>query len=96
MSDEFDAIDVGRRSHPAFIDIDSDGDFDMVIGREEGGGTVFRNEGTAADPRFVKDETLLLLLPPLGSPVFADLDGDGIAELVSGNLSGGLYFFRRR
>lgn len=96
VSDEFDAIDVGRRSHPAFVDLDADGDFDMVVGREEGGGTVFRNEGTAAEPRFMKDDSLLLPLPPLGSPVFADLDGNGIPELVSGNLSGGMYLFRRR
>ena len=95
VSDEFDAIDVGRRSHPAFVDIDGDGDFDMVVGREEGAGVVFRNDGTRAEPRFVEDEGVLLPLPPLGSPVFADLDGDGRPELISGNLSGGIFYFRR-
>jgi hypothetical protein len=94
VSDEFDGIDVGRRSHPAFVDLDADGDFDLVVGRDEGGGVVFRNEGTRTMPRFVRDDTLLPL-PPLGSPVFVDLDGDGTPEMVSGNLSGGIYFFRR-
>ena len=95
VSDEFAGIDVGRRSHPAFVDLDGDGDYDMIIGRDEGGGVVFRNEGTRAEPRFVEDRSLLLPLPPLGSPVFADLNGDGSMELLSGNLSGGIFYFRR-
>jgi hypothetical protein len=95
VSDEFDGIDVGRRSHPAFADLDGDGDFDMVVGREEGGGVVFMNAGSRTEPRFVRDDSALLPLPPLGSPVLVDLDGDGSPELVSGNLSGGIFYFRR-
>jgi hypothetical protein len=96
VSDEYGGIDVGRRSHPAFVDLDSDGDLDMIVGREEGGGVVFRNVGTRTEPRFERDDSLLLPLPPLGSPAFVDLNGDGRHDLVAGNLSGGLYYFRRR
>jgi hypothetical protein len=96
VSDEYGGIDVGRRSHPAFADLDGDGDFDMVIGREEGGGVVFRNVGSRTEPRFEQDDSLLLPLPPLGAPAFVDLDGDGRHDIVAGNLSGGLYYFRRR
>jgi hypothetical protein len=96
VSDEYEGIDVGRRSFPAFVDIDGDGDFDMIIGREEGGSVVYRNDGTRTAPRFVLDNTRRLPLPALGAPVFADLDGDGRVELLTGNLSGGVLYFRRR
>jgi hypothetical protein len=31
----------------------------------------------------------------MASPVFIDLSGDGRLDLVAGNLSGGLFFYRR-
>lgn len=95
VSDEYEGIDVGRRSHPAFVDLNGSGVYDMVIGRDEGGGVVYRNEGTRTEPRFVLDESILLPLPPLGSPIFADINGDGRTELLSGNLSGGVFYFQR-
>jgi hypothetical protein len=95
VSDEYEGINVGRRSYPAFIDIDGDGDFDMIIGRDEGGSVFYRNEGSRTEPRFVHDESMSLPLPPMASPVFIDLSGDGRLDLVAGNLSGGLFFYRR-
>ncbi|HSJ10075.1 MAG TPA: VCBS repeat-containing protein [Longimicrobiales bacterium] len=96
VSDEYEGIDVGRRSYPAFVDFDGDGDYDMIIGREEGGAVLYRNEGTRTEPRFVADPAVTVPLPALGTPVFADLDGDGRPELLSGNLSGGVFYFRWR
>ena len=96
VSDAFDGVDVGRRSHPAFFDEDGDGDFDLLLGREEGGSLFYRNEGTPAEPRFVQDTAFVQPLHAGASPVLADLDGDGVPELITGGLSGGVTYYRRR
>ena len=93
-SEAFQAIDAGRRSHPALADLDGDGDLDLVIGSENGGVLYYRNDGSARAPKFVKAE-LKMALPPHAAPVFVDLRGAGQPALISGSLSGGLMYWQR-
>ncbi|TLV00714.1 T9SS type A sorting domain-containing protein [Dyadobacter luticola] len=87
-------IDVGENSAPIFVDIDADGDLDILIGT--GGNPVtggfkgslylLRNEGTAAEPKFtLESEDYLGLLTGLSlyniKPQWADFNGDGVPDL---------------
>jgi len=94
VTEALDGIRIGRRSAPALVDLDTDGLLDLVVGREEGGHAVFRNAGTRTSPRFVAGAVLPVALPPLATPAFADLDGDGVPDLISGGAGGGLQFYR--
>ena len=93
VSDEYLDIDVGRRSVPVFLDVDGDGDFDLIVGSETNGLVLFRNTGSSADPTFDEEGSFTDLVPFLAAPAFADLDNDGSVDLLVGGLSGGLTFF---
>ncbi len=86
---------IGTDPQPAFVDIDGDGDLDLFVGIGESllggpdpGITMgFRNTGTAANPQFTFDNTLVTGIPDIGLnsyPTFADLDSDGDYDLLFG------------
>ena len=93
VSDEFAGIQAGRRSVPRPVDLDGDGDFDLIVGNETGKALVFRNDGTAAAPSFVRDPAAIDW-PPLSAPAFGDLDGDGDPDAFVGTASGGVIHLR--
>ncbi len=95
VSDEWLGVDAGRRSHPELVDLDGDGDLDVVVGAEDGRLRVLRNTGTPRAPRLEEERAEALPSFPFAAPAFADLDGDGAPELVMGGLSGGLVYYRR-
>ena len=52
VDDSFFDIDVGYRSSPDFIDIDNDGDYDLVIGSMSENISIFKNSGNIENPTF--------------------------------------------
>ncbi len=94
VSDKFEDFNVGRRSTPTLVDIDGDGDLDLLVGAEDGGIFLFRNNGTPRAPHFVADPSFKVPLPHFSSPAFGDLNGDGVLDLVSGGLGGGVVYFQ--
>lgn len=95
VTESIDDIDVGRRSAPFLVDLDGDGDLDLLVGSEEGGARVFVNEGDARAPVYVEGEPLAEL-PGFSTPRLLDVDGDGDLDLLSGGMGGGLVFLRNR
>ena len=95
-SDEFHGIDVGRRSYPTFVDLDDDGDMDMLLGTENAGLLLYRNDGSPSEAAFVADSSFVLDVPSLPTGAFVDIDDDGDLDLFVGGVGGGLVYFERR
>ena len=80
----YDSIQVEERSSPAFVDLDSDGDFDLLVGGENI--NYYENTGTVNNPDFTEITDAYLTLDPNDRcvPRFADIDADGDLDFFLG------------
>lgn len=82
---------------PSFVDIDNDGDYDLMIGRGYGTILFFRNTGTAQDASW-NLESFQYAGISLGYGYlkcsFADIDGDSDKDMFITDLNGFFYFYR--
>lgn len=89
-------------NHLFLVDIDGDGDFDLVMGDEDnytGDGFMkfFENTGTPAAPVFGSEQINPFGLENINSEngyVFEDLDGDGLIDILAGDSNGDFYFWK--
>ncbi|MEM7408668.1 MAG: VCBS repeat-containing protein [Myxococcota bacterium] len=93
----FDGIDVGSDAAPAVLDLEGDGDPDLVVGAADGTLSTLENTGSAGAPAFA----LLTGTNPLAAfdvgdaarVAIGDLDADGDPDVVSGESGGSLRYF---
>jgi hypothetical protein len=86
---------------PIAFDWDRDGDYDLIVGDEDGRVALVENTGKLAEdrtpqflePRYFQQEADTLKCGALATPCGFDWDGDGDTDIVSGNTAGYIEFF---
>ena len=84
--------------HPAFGDLDNDGDEDLVIGVEEGDLHYFANNPIGSDANFILTAPAYQGIDPgkTSTPFLVDLDRDGDLDLLIGERNGNLNYFENQ
>jgi len=104
-AEPFHDITVAYNSHPRLFDFDRDGRLDLLLGVNWGTVTLYRNVGQPGAPALAGGQSLRAAATGRGlnirehngddtTPEFADLDGDGVLDLVSGGKNGRVFVLR--
>jgi hypothetical protein len=86
-------LSVAADASPSLVDLDGDGDIDMVSGAQDGSFSYFENRGNASAPWFAPAGSFSgLVAGARSTPTLADVDLDGRPDLFYGERSGLVYF----
>ena len=81
---------VGNNSAPAFVDIDDDGDSDLLISGNAGESVMYLNDGSG---NFSIFDSTPIDVGTNAAPTFADLDRDGDLDVLIGTSDGWMEYY---
>ncbi|MGH2567172.1 MAG: FG-GAP-like repeat-containing protein [Bacteroidota bacterium] len=86
----------GQNASPVLVEFEQRGLLDLFVGTGGGRIAYYRNTGTPAAPQFVLQTSFFQSIDvgDDAKPVFVDLTGDGILDLVVGSRDNSLSFWR--
>ncbi|MGZ3931791.1 MAG: T9SS type A sorting domain-containing protein, partial [Bacteroidia bacterium] len=90
-------VPVSYQGAPVFVDLDNDGDKDLMVGEYYGNLQYFQNTGTVSAPAFaapVANPFGLSATSYYALPAVADLDNDGDKDFLVGEVGGNMQYFQ--
>jgi hypothetical protein len=98
-SNPFDGVDLGDEVRPTFLDMDDDGDYDVLIGELNGNIFYFENIGNASSPTFTQRTGSENPFNGVDLGAFranisaVDINDDGNEDVFIGDADGFISFF---